>query len=158
VEDVDCLDGGHCGDDRVCYRCDDGAQNGFEKGVDCGGPCKRCLGEFCASPDECKGGSCVDGHYCNGPCDQACASCNNAEGSCTALPKYASDSDPACDGNNACDGSGTCLAAPGAFCVSDVDCASYRCNNKRCAKLAGETCASPDECVDDACVSGVCGM
>ncbi|MGI5860463.1 MAG: DUF4215 domain-containing protein [Myxococcales bacterium] len=40
--------------------CHDGAQNGDELGVDCGGACLACDGAACASDAECRSGSCVD--------------------------------------------------------------------------------------------------
>jgi hypothetical protein len=158
MEDEDCPSGGHCGPDRACYRCDDGVQNGRELGIDCGiSVCQRCLGAFCATDDECNSGFCVDGVCCNVACDVVCATCDNEQGDCSALPKYRTDSAPVvCAGNFACDGGGSCRKTPGAFCVNPVDCASDRCENNRCAKLAGEPCGFKDECMDDACVNGVC--
>ncbi|MDC0748302.1 hypothetical protein [Polyangium mundeleinium] len=101
-------------------------------------------------------GFCVDSVCCNGPCEGVCTTCNNAEGDCSSLPKYAQDDAPVCSGVNVCDGFGGCLLRPGEICSSDVECASYRCEKSRCVKLSGEPCNSPLDCVDNGCMNGVC--
>jgi len=158
LKDEDCPPGGHCGKERACFRCDDGVQNGYERGIDCGGSCKRCLGDGCMTGDQCSSGLCVDGTCCNAACDGICQYCNNPEGNCSDLPKYAKDYEPVCGFDKVCDGFGSCLLRPGEVCASAVQCASFRCENNRCAKLAGEPCTDPLECLDGACLDGVCAM
>ena len=161
VEYDDCPGGGHC-KDHVCSRCDDGIQNGYESGVDCGGggACLECLGTACMSDAECKSGFCAQGTCCVTACDETCTWCNNPEGNCSPLPAYQNDTyhDPVCAGNYSCNGAGACQITAGAFCTSHVECISGRCVNNRCAKLQGESCTQPEQCVDDSCVSGVCTM
>jgi hypothetical protein len=154
VENEDCPEGGHCFED-ICYRCDDGVQNGREHGVDCGGPCKECLGDPCTSADQCKSGFCADGRCCVTACDDICAYCPN-DGNCTALPKFSDDKNPLCDGDQACDGTGGCRNRSGTFCLTDIDCIDFRCIQNVCKELAGAPCNFPWECVDDLCVDGVC--
>lgn len=148
--------GGQCRDHR-CSRCDDGIKNGWEEDVDCGGgsPCKRCLGSACSTPDDCKSGFCADGTCCNSACDAICAYCTMA-GDCEPIPRYTNDPVPVCAGENTCDGFGSCLLQPGEICVNAVECASARCEQNRCRKLAGEDCIAPQECANDLCVSGKC--
>ncbi|MDI3292093.1 hypothetical protein [Polyangium sp. 15x6] len=150
---------GHC-KDHVCSRCDDGIQNGYESGVDCGGggACKRCLGSACSTDDECKSGICAEGTCCNTPCDEVCVSCSIAPGNCSPLPAEFADTsgDPPCAGNNACNGAGACQTATGAFCTSNVECISGRCVTNRCVKPQGEPCTQPEQCADFSCVDGVC--
>jgi hypothetical protein len=156
--DEDCPDGGHCGKERQCFRCDDGVKNGREHDVDCGGPCKECLGDPCSSPDECKSGFCAaDGRCCTSACDSPCVYCP-LDGNCSNVPKYEQDFVPACAGSNVCDGFGSCLLRPGEICTSNVQCSSFRCEENRCYKLAGEPCDKALECLQDSCVDGVCTM
>lgn len=160
VEDEDCpgQPGAHCGLGQ-CFRCDDGIQNGREHGIDCGGPCKDCLGKFCASPDECISGFCADGRCCTSPCTDICASCNFPDpGNCTFLPKYSDDGDPLCDGQYQCNGGGSCDLRCGEICTSAIQCASLRCVGNRCVKLPGEPCTLDVECAMMSCVNGVCTM
>jgi hypothetical protein len=108
--------------------------------------------------DQCSSGLCVDGTCCNATCDGICQHCNNPDGNCSDLPKYAKDYEPVCGFDKVCDGFGSCLLRPGEVCASAVQCASFRCENNRCAKLAGEPCTDPLECLDGACLDGVCAM
>lgn len=150
--------GGQCRD-RVCSRCDDGIQNGWESGVDCGGggPCKRCLGDPCASADQCQSGFCTDGTCCNTECGMMCAACYFPDpGNCSALPLYMDDNEPDCDGMYTCNGSGLCLLRPTEICVSAVECASGRCEQSRCRRHPGESCFSVLECAENSCVNGIC--
>lgn len=71
-EGVDC--GGLC---KPCITCFDTIQNchdgSCEEGVDCGGPCPKCPTCFDGSQN-CHDGSCEDGIDCNGPCEKKCPS------------------------------------------------------------------------------------
>ncbi|MBK9262923.1 MAG: hypothetical protein IPM54_24355 [Polyangiaceae bacterium] len=156
VEYEDCP-GGHC-KNHVCSSCDDGIQNGFESGVDCGGggPCKSCSGAGCLSGDTCKSGICADGTCCDTVCNQTCTNCNNVEGICMPLPKYSRDDDPLCSGDYVCNEGGLCLLRSGEICINGIECASGVCYKNRCRYLAGEPCIHPLECVEDLCVDGVC--
>jgi hypothetical protein len=160
VEDTDCPGpGGYC-DLGECFSCFDGVHNGWEHGVDCGGPCKGCLGDFCTTPDDCIGDFCADGVCCTSLCDMPCAHCNllGEAGNCTALPKYSHDSNPLCSGKYVCDGGGGCGLRPSEICTSAVQCASGRCVDNRCVKLAGEPCTLDVECAMMLCVNDVCTM
>jgi hypothetical protein len=159
VEDEDCPGpGGHCGLGE-CFSCFDGVENGREFGLDCGGPCKGCLGDPCTSPDQCLSGFCADGSCCNTLCDDICAACNLLEssGNCSALPKYSHDWDPPCNGQYVCN-DGFCGLRASEICTSNVDCATTRCEDLICVKLPGEACDKPWECFMMSCVNGVCTM
>lgn len=156
LEYEDCP-GGQCRD-RTCSRCDDGIQNGWETGIDCGGggACKDCLGTACQVAGDCKSGFCEDGTCCVATCDDVCAYCKTLEGDCRPLPKYVQDFNPVCAGENVCDGSGGCRLRSGEVCINPVDCASFRCVMNRCRNEAGEPCSFPQQCVEELCVDGVC--
>jgi hypothetical protein len=125
VDDDDCADG-HC-DDATCYSCDDGEKNGREEGVDCGGPCKACLGKHCLLGTECQSGICSDNLCCTAHCAQVCTECG-PDGMCRNIEQLQFD-DNECgflDGH-ACNGQGQCALANGEPCVENDDCASFMC-------------------------------
>jgi Cys-rich repeat protein len=63
LADADCTSGSYCDASKHgCVSCSDGAQNGDETGVDCGGAhCLKCAGEDCTSYTECKSMTCAAG-------------------------------------------------------------------------------------------------
>ncbi|MBN2052960.1 hypothetical protein JW756_05630 [Candidatus Woesearchaeota archaeon] len=69
-EGIDC--GGLC---KPCISCSDGIQNCHEgeceEDVDCGGPCPPCPTCFDGFQN-CHDGSCEEGVDCNGPCEKRC--------------------------------------------------------------------------------------
>lgn len=91
--DTDCGGGAYC-HEHVCASCSDGAQNGDEAGLDCGGAhCLKCNGESCSASAECKSASCSGagisskcGWPVGVPCagDDQCASLQCQSGACTA--------------------------------------------------------------------------
>ncbi|MGE5181863.1 MAG: hypothetical protein ACM31C_07365 [Acidobacteriota bacterium] len=99
--------GGYC---RV-PNCADGAQNGDETGIDCGGPspyCVRCAdGQTCAAGSDCASGVCSGG-VCQAP-------------SCSDGLKNGSETDVDCGGSS-CPGCGL-----GRTCTSGNDCSSSVC-------------------------------
>jgi hypothetical protein len=57
---------------HTCIACDNGAQDGDELGVDCGGACPlKCVLEACAADAECKSGHCSNGQ-CRLPNGDTC--------------------------------------------------------------------------------------
>lgn len=65
---ADCIDGVCLGGLCQAPTCSDGAKNGAETGIDCGGPpsCPRCAaGQGCAVPGDCESGVCWAG-VCEG--------------------------------------------------------------------------------------------
>jgi len=109
--------------------CQDGALNGAERAVDCGGgSCPGCdAGTPCDAPGDCASGSCVDG------------SC--AEPSCDDAVRNGDESDVDCGGG--CEPCGTGLA-----CAAAADCASEVCDDDDCAPGVDECCQAPS-CNDD---------
>jgi hypothetical protein len=126
VDHADCGEGGHC-DDATCHRCDDGVQNGDELGVDCGGPCKTCLGSYCLFSSECASDVCYDHVCCTAPCAQTCTECG-PDGKCRNIDQYQFD-DNECSSldGHACNGQGKCALANGQPCLENDDCASFNC-------------------------------
>ncbi|MCA1664624.1 MAG: hypothetical protein LC659_10205, partial [Myxococcales bacterium] len=133
-----CPSGYGCAGDGYCYRnghlpmmsdaCTDGAEDGDETGIDCGGP-------TCAA-------RCAVGQGCGAPIDCASGVCNRVAGVCAADDcsdgmRDDSESDVDCGG-------GSCpKCTSGKACVSPGDCASLLCN------------AMSHVCVDDPCFDGV---
>ncbi|MCB9592749.1 MAG: hypothetical protein H6719_08450 [Sandaracinaceae bacterium] len=125
-----CADGGPCGADGDCASgscdttsmtcatptCTDGARNGMESDIDCGGgTCPACApGEDCTAGTDCSSGICGGGSMtCNAPtCSDGVA--NGAE------------TDVDCGG-------GTCgLCSDGDTCVRGSDCSGDHCVGRRC--------------------------
>lgn len=142
--DRDCP-GGTCETDEsgaaVCVvpACGDGAQNGSETGVDCGGSCEPCgAGEACLDVSDCVSGVCssvcqpsgfglrceVDEDCLSGACTLSACAVGHAGASCRTAADCAS-------GN--CGADGKCGVAPfGAACLQAADCASARCEAGTC--------------------------
>ena len=170
MDDNDCA-GGVCDDSGTdnnndlgaCVSCDDGAQNGDETGVDCGGA-------------EC--GSCPDGVGCTG--DSDCQSGQCTSGTCTSCDNGLLDGD---ETGTDCGGA-TCralsLCGPGDGCADDNDCRTGSCESSVCVDVPtgeqlcastgtgtscggaaclalGLQCANGDGCEQGAdCLSGFC--
>ncbi|MEM6292135.1 MAG: hypothetical protein AAGA54_12745 [Myxococcota bacterium] len=143
--------------------CSDGAANGNETDVDCGGPdCPACDEPgFCNGPDDCQSMLCDDGQCvapeCNDEmqngtetgvdCGGECAPCDDGDG-CSI--------DDDCVSLN-CD-EGTCVAPTCDDGIqnqgeSDVDCGGPNCD----ACDDGETCNEPADCDSGTCTPlGIC--
>ena len=96
--------------------CADGAKNGMETGVDCGGNCPVCsaLATPCSGDGECSGGTCKDGQ-----CQPPSSSC----------------SDQILNGNETsldCGGTHCPPCALHLRCVQNADCQSGRCVDSEC--------------------------
>lgn len=131
----------------VAASCDDGAQNGSETSVDCGGAqCPPCSGgDGCASPDDCTSGVCL-AEICQEPrCGDGVV---NGDDICD-------------DGNqsNQDDCNEDCVAAS---CDDgfhnadelDVDCGGH-CGPGSCD--VGQSCENDNDCVANSdCPAGVC--
>jgi hypothetical protein len=134
-----CADGQHCLVGRDCFSgvcaggscstptCSDGARNGGETGVDCGGPtmCRRCdTGEGCTSPTDCA----------NGNCDPTMR-CSAVAATCADGILNGNESDVDCGG--------PCPAcADGRHCRLDADCAGGTCSAGICATATSIACAN----------------
>jgi hypothetical protein len=132
LEDAHCPSGMLCGGGE-CHRCDDGIQNGDERGVDCGGKdCPTvCTGDICEQDRPCQSGHCADGRCCITACDEICAYCDN-DGICQNVPRGEDDA-PLCHSPRACSGNGLCLLRDGEDCTSSQQCLSFSCANLKCA-------------------------
>ncbi|MEI9948802.1 MAG: LamG-like jellyroll fold domain-containing protein [Pseudomonadota bacterium] len=121
--------------------CSDGAKNGNETGVDCGGSCPPCLG--------CQPSGCDDANLCTtDACDPAL--------SCTHAPV-------GCDDANACTTDGCspatgCTHAP-VVCNDSNVCTSDSCSSASGCVFATNTSPCPDDgnaCTNDVCNAGAC--
>ncbi len=144
----------------ACVSCSDNVKNGDEVTADCGGHCKKCLGDICGGPMECKTGHCTDGVCCNDTCANKCKTCNlpGATGTCTNTPQYEIDDNPGtdndCTGTKQCDGSDKCQTALGFGCSGNGDCASDFCSSfsQTCRIALGDSCtANPADCFSGYC-------
>lgn len=121
VSDAQCADGLTCNADGDCVAptCEDGARNGSESDVDCGGTCPACaVGGRCELPADCETGRCED---------FTCAAA-----SCTDGVRNGDESDVDCGGSicgrcaeaGACEQAGDCLAGAcvAGVCTSQTSC------------------------------------
>jgi hypothetical protein len=157
--------GGSGGDAQPAPRCDDGAHNGFESDVDCGGSCPACGdGAACGSHVDCQSGLC-----------DASGRCQSPSPSCEDGVQNGTETDVDCGG-------GTCVpCAPGGACQNGPrDCQSLICEADVCTApscgdgirngaewgvdCAGGCPACPDgtacndaaQCQGGFCVDGAC--
>ncbi|MDO8584405.1 MAG: hypothetical protein Q7R83_04475 [bacterium] len=95
--------------------CSDGAQNGTETDIDCGGSCaKKCAGDQgCVHGTDCASGVCAN-QKCTGPA-----------ATCTDGKQNGNETDVDC-------GDGCSPCANGKFCRGGADCVSARCANGQC--------------------------
>jgi len=170
LEDMQCA-GGYCFE-KACAKCDDGAKNGDETDVDCGGPhCPTCdQGKMCTANEDCTTTFCTDGFCCGEACDGACLACNLAgsEGDCKPIDKYAEDPNygmgEAClyaEGEE-CSGAGLCGKGAGQPCMGNAECVSFKCADpdmdmmKTCVRADGEPCTQNGDCQSNNCMANVC--
>ncbi len=166
-----CTAAGHC-DSGVCTgnvcqapTCNDGAENGSETGLNCGGPeCDPCdNGGGCELPRDCESGVCV-GQSCEAAdCDDGVQNGNETDVDCGG-PCGAT-----CEPNRACADAGDCTSGvcpdegdPGEGVCQTPSCDDGTTNGDETASdCGGPTC---DPCADGAacagedsnCESGVC--
>ncbi len=150
-------------DGFVPGNCEDGQQNAFETGIDCGGPdCTACAsGQGCALRSDCISDFCFaaicrpgecrntirDGDESDVDCGGACAPCDGAK-TCGADSDCASGS---CTPAHRCDGP-SCSDNARNGDESDLDCGGSRCES--CA--LGQRCTAPSDCGSAQCVDAVC--
>ncbi len=161
-ECVECVAASDCGDDAceegqcVPVSCVDGAKNGDETDVDCGGPdCSPCGDQLgCEGDGDCESGTCTSS-VCQGAL-------------CTDSIKNGDETDVDCGGSDCPD------CATGLACVADTDCIGGDCSGTVCLATCTDTVKNTDETdVDcggscdpcsvgqaceagDDCASGVC--
>jgi hypothetical protein len=116
IDDIDCDGTDICTPEFTCVpaTCDDGALNGLETDVDCGGPtCGGCgLGEGCDVDGDCLSSNC-ESFVC--------------EPSCTDGVENQGETDPDCGG--------PCSPCPvGGGCAGDDDCESAICTATTCGE------------------------
>jgi hypothetical protein len=125
--------GGTGGTGGVPPTCDDGAQNGDETDVDCGGSCAQCkVGDKCAAPGDCPLGYCFDGVCCGEACGLPCRSCAlpGSIGDCAPIPD-GQDPDDECatTAPSTCGTTGACAGGQCAFHAMGTECAPASCMN-----------------------------
>lgn len=134
-QDEECPDGLSCNADGACIApaCDDGAHNGNETDMDCGGDCPGCaLGRACETGLDCESGACTD-RVCTEPppgcevCDDnaACVEPGSAQ-PCQCRSGYQGDGFTCADidecalGVDDCGANANCTNTGGAFsCACD---------------------------------------
>lgn len=185
VDDTRCSPGHTCEVGGVCSRCDDGAKNGDETDVDCGGSCPLCPGTCNVDGDcpdgYCWQGSCVSCHDGVQNGDETEVDCGGIGGHCARCAGvFCSVNNALCASNNCEDA--VCCAKPCPLCYDckpplgecvpvdyrwedftnavnpDVLCyGQYLCDGKGNCKLElGNPCSQGDECVSGACINGTC--
>jgi hypothetical protein len=129
---VECLAGSDCAtsvcqsNQCVAATCTDGAQNGTETDIDCGGGCAPCInGQGCGGATDCESLFCGASNTCS-----ACA----ADGDCSGA------ADTYCDGANC-----VALKQNGDSCTDDGQCLSDNCpadDSVCCDAACGATCVA----------------
>ena len=115
--------------------CDNGTQDGDEKGIDCGADqCARCaVGTPCGTANDCLSGFCVDGVCCNEACTGTCRACSNAakglgkDGLCGPIGSGVPSPDDCtdvggCGTTGACNGAGKCAKYENGTVCSAASC------------------------------------
>jgi len=166
--DANCPMGSTCYMESQCVSCTDGMKNGSETGVDCGGSCKKCNGETCATGADCKSTFCADGVCCDTACDanNLCRSCNQLGkmGTCSVVQGGMQDPDT-CTMGSACNGSsggGACYSIGtkmllGKPCLGNSDCLSNHCiAGNICGLIKGESCPADYTCSTKLCLNNIC--
>ena len=145
----DCISGVCSSSTLLCQppTCSDGAKNGNETDVDCGGAgfggkaaCPKCADRsHCAKNSDCKNNTCFGA----GP--GTCVSCGDAV-------KDGNETDIDC-GGPACDAQGkTCGTTKG--CVTGADCVSGYCAGGTCQlRPDGNACTTSAQCLHAACLA-----
>lgn len=153
-------DGGTPDASAPAPTCSDGAKNGDETDVDCGGACPKCPnGKACLDASDCTGGICKDGRCRSASCSDGskngsetdidcggdCAKCGTG-GACAV----ASDCESGVCSQGAC-AAPSCSDSVKNGTETDVDCGGS-CN----ACATGKACALATDCSSGVCTKGVC--
>ncbi|MCL2779398.1 MAG: hypothetical protein FWD73_15500 [Polyangiaceae bacterium] len=179
--DTDC-ESQHC-DQGQCVptACTDGAKNGNETDVDCGGgDCAPCTtGKLCTGAADCVDGVCGADMKCAAPtADDEVKNGNETDVDCGSSGNGTDTHAPACDVGKACNEGADCTSflCTDNVCVApvaptcndkilngdetDVDCGGSckddQGNPKGCA--VGQTCAKDGDCTDGNCVDSKCSQ
>ncbi len=151
-------------------NCNNGAKNGTETDVDCGGDPNSCAtrcsnGKTCNVGSDCASGNCVDGVCCDTACNGTCVACTAAKkgtgqnGTCGAI-KLGADPDNECTATHTyCNGAGACLVCGTNDAAGDSKCPkNYYCTGAACVAdlTTGSACARGTQCLSSACFNNVC--
>jgi hypothetical protein len=128
LQDADCKSGYTCEAGNVCSSCDDGAKNGDETDIDCGGSCPLCPGT-CNVDADCPEGYCwesmcvrCDDGIQNG--DEQSVDCGSIFGHCPICLGYECEHDQQCR-SGICSANGVCCKVT---CEGCYDCTSATCH------------------------------
>lgn len=173
--DGDCAAGLFCAPEaRVCspVSCQDGALNGSELAVDCGGGvCPGCpAASPCNTGDDCQSRSCSENVCVEATCTDGILNQDEADVDCGGSCLTPCDAGQACRDPLDC-GSGVCGGAGCeegvAACCQPASCTdgvqnggepSVDCGNLACgACRAGAPCAAGNQCESAVCTAGSCG-
>lgn len=146
---------------KVCVanQCLDGAKNGSESDIDCGGTCttKCATGKGCSGPSDCaaSGAVCASGLCCVPNCSGKICGSNGCGGSCGTC---SSATTPQCNsGGTQCLCNSTSCATLGAgyVCNGSGQCACSTGSTENCFDGIDNNCDGLVDCADPQCGSGV---
>jgi hypothetical protein len=148
---ADCPTGTHCSL-GICMTsnptCSDGAKNGVETDIDCGGgTCGACgVGKTCLADTDCTTETCRGGHCkCTGNADCP-AGTHCSLGACMANPTC---SDATTNGHETdvdCGGDSCAPCGVGKICFADSDCTTTTCRANTCRCTANVDCPANTHC------------
>lgn len=166
-----CEDGARNGDETgvdcggatcdPCPTCDDGAQNGDESDVDCGGTC----GERCATDQRCREDADCGSLVCDGVCQPSTCQDGVRNGAETSVD--CGGGCPPCPNGSACRTATDCVdkrcqeqVCVSAGCTDEVlngEETDSDCGGPECGPCAeGRRCAAPADCESLVCKAALC--
>lgn len=166
---VECSADAHC-ESQVCRdahclepTCMDGAQNGDETDIDCGGSCVGLCSveQSCTVDADCVQGVCKDKKCVGSTCDDQLKNGDESDidcggscgGTCTTGQSCAAGADCA---DKVCE-SNVCAAPSCSDGVTNGNETGVDCGGADCPKCsAGQTCNATENCESGFCVDGVC--
>ena len=152
-----------------CYpaTCTNGAKDGNETDVDCGGSCPKCVqGNACSVVGDCALGFCVDGFCCDKACSGVCEACSLAKsgaanGTCGGLAAGSNPKAACPHATDVCGVGGKCRCSDGQKdgAESDTDCGGTVCGKCAQGKACNQPtdCGAPGVCADGFCCNAACG-
>jgi hypothetical protein len=154
---ADCAAGTHCslGACMANATCSDGATDGAETDVDCGGgtcaTCgvgKRCMGDTDCSTLTCRGNVCKCTTNADCPSNTHCSlGMCMANATCSDGVKNGAETDVDCGGGTC----GTC--GVGKVCAVDTDCTTVTCRGNVCKCTTNADCAAGQHCSLGMCLA-----
>ena len=163
IQDLDCASDYCQLSSSTCQEpsCDDGAQNGDETDIDCGGACgPTCgTGELCEIDDDCASMACEDDERC--AADPLCS--NGMKDNGETDVDCGGPCGPSCEVDEGCGNNTDCVSL---FCDADMTCDQPACDDGEqngdetdvdCGGSCGPTCENGEHCLGNPdCVDKYC--